>query len=242
MALLLTGMAIQLGRGAVTDSATSDEPIHVLSGYTVLTQRHALFDPEHPFPFKVLAALPLLFLRPMLPAAATHLNRLQTATRYDTYALANAASFTMLFGSGDRTWLLLLPRLVTVAVTLLLALVLFLWTRALFGPASGLLALALVAFDPSFLAHGHLANDDTAAALALIVSLAAFDRFLRAPSHRSLALAGLGFGAAAVTKYSLLLLGPTYFLLLALWLRHDREAPVSPPIFRRLSRRWMRLG
>lgn len=239
-ALLLGGMTLQLVRGALADSATSDEPIHILSGYIMLTQRHALFDPEHPFPFKALSALPLLLVRPWLPATITHLTALQAATQYDTYSLANTASFTMLFGSGnDGRLLLLLPRLVMVAVTLLFALVMFLWTRSLFGSASGLLALALVAFDPSFLAHGHLANDDTATALALIVSLAAFERFLRGPTHRSLAFAALGFSVAVMTKYSLLLLGPTYLLLLALWLWHDRHAP-PPPFFRRLSRRWLR--
>lgn len=233
-------MAAQLVAGALADSATSDEPIHIFSGYILLTQRHALFDPEHPFPFKAISALPLLFLHPRLPAAATHLTAAQAAIRYDTYPLANSASFAMLFSLGnDGRLLLLIPRLVTVLATLLLALVMFLWTRSLFGPASGLLALTLVAFDPSFLAHGHLANDDTVAALALVVALAAFDRFLRAPSHRSIALAGLGFGAAIMTKYTLLLLGPIYILLLAIWLRSNRQAP-PPPIFPRLSGGWMR--
>jgi Dolichyl-phosphate-mannose-protein mannosyltransferase len=238
---LLAAMGVQLMGGALADSATSDEPIHILSGYILLTQRHVLFDPEHPFPFKALSALPLLLLRPQLPSAVTQLSAAQAATRYDTYPLANAASFTMLFGAGSHgRLLLLLPRLVMIVVTLLFALAMFLWTRSLFGNASGLIVLALVAFDPSFLAHGHLVNDDVAAALALVVALAAFDLFLRAPSRRSLAFAAAGFGAALMTKFSLLLLGPAYVLLVALWLWRDRRATTLPPIFRRLSRRWMR--
>ena len=238
---LLAAMAVQLVMGALADSATTDEPIHILSGYVLLTQHHVLFDPEHPFPFKALTALPLLFLHPKLPEYVTHLNSAQAATTYDTYYLANTGASAMLFDLGNNgQLLLLLPRLVAIAATLLFALVMFLWTRSLFGPASGVLALALAAFDPSFLANGHLANDDTASALVLLLALAAFDRFLRAPSRRSVLLAGLGFGAAAMTKFTLLLLGPIYILLLGLWLWRGKGRSITPPFAHRLAHGWQR--
>jgi hypothetical protein len=238
---LLVAMAVQLVAGLHADSATSDEPIHLLSGYALLTQHHLLFDPDHPPLFKALAALPLLLVPPALPYGATHLTPAQAATTYDTYAEANAWGYRMLFGPGnDGRLVLTLGRLVAVAVTLALAAVLWRWTAARFGTAGGLLALALVAFDPSFLAHGHLANDDTAAALALVLALGAFDRFLRGPTPRALILAALTFGLALLTKYSLLLLVPIDLLLLVLWLGYTRGAPPEPAIFRRLPRPWQR--
>lgn len=238
---LLVAMAAQLVAGLRADSATSDEPIHLLSSYALLTQGHLLFDPDHPLLFKTLAALPLLLLRPALPYGAAHLTPAQAAPTYDTYNEANAWGFQMLFGVGNNDRLLLdLGRLATIALTLALAIVLWRWTRAHFGAAGGLLALALVAFDPSVLAHGHLANDDTAAALAFVLALVAFERFLRAPTYRALALAGLTFGVALLTKYSLLLLVPIDLILLLLWLRSIRGAPHDPPVFRRLAHPWQR--
>lgn len=222
---LLATMFAQLLFEANADGASSDEQIHILSGYTTLTQGHVLFDPEHPFLAKALAAIPLLLIHPTVPYQASHLSPYQAQTVYNTYREANQWGYEMLFTSDNNpNQLLFLTRSVIAALTVLLAFVIYLWTKSLWGTASALAALALTAFEPSILAHGHLANDDTVAALFFIASLAAFHSFLKKPTYRWILICGFVLGLGLITKYSLLLLGPIFILLLIGWLLLQQSA------------------
>lgn len=236
-------MAVQMLSLAAYDDSTVDEPIHILSGYTTLTQAHVLFDPEHPFLAKALAAMPLLFIHPHVPHAASHLTPQQAQMSYNTYENANLWGFQMLYTSGNNPdQLLFLTRTVIALLTVGLALAIYFGTKSVFGPASALAALTFIAFEPSFVAHGHLANDDTIASLFFVTTVILFYRYLRRPSWKTIVLTGLSFGLGLLTKYSLLLLGPSFVALLVLWLVFQRQHknPTVPPIFTRLASNWQR--
>jgi hypothetical protein len=240
---LLAVMAFQMLSAAHSDGSTSDEQIHILSGYTTLTQAHVLFDPEHPFLAKALAALPLLFIRPNVPTAAAHLTPRQAEVGYDTYKEANQWGYQMIFNSGNNAdQLLFVSRAIIALLTVLLALAIFLWTKSLFGTASALAALVIIAFEPSFIAHGHLANDDTVASLFFLSTIASFYSYLKKPTWRTIILAGCSLGLGLISKYSLLLLGPTFIILLGMWLlyQHRQSNPVIPSIFTKLRSTWQR--
>jgi hypothetical protein len=226
--LLVGAMVAQMLAEAALDGASTDEQIHILSGYATITQGHILFDPEHPFLAKALAATPLLFLKPNIPDGAADLSEEQAGIQYNTYREANQWGFQMLFQSGnDPGQLLFWTRAVIAILTAILALVIFFWVRSVWGLASALAALALVAFEPSFIAHGHLANDDTVSTLLFIGSLALFWRFLHKPDKRNTALTGVVFGLGLITKYSLLLLGPIFVVIVIFWLLIARRAKQS---------------
>jgi hypothetical protein len=250
--LLLTTMGLQMWSLAKTDSLTADEPIHVLSGLTVLQDHHILIDPEHPFLAKIISALPLLWLHPTIPYGASHLTPEQALPDYNTYREANIWGFDLFFTQGNNfNSLILASRAGMIILTLCLGLGIFFWTKNIFGQASGLVALALFTLDPSFLAHGHLANDDTAATLWLILSLAGFYRYLHRPTYQSIILTGLAFGLGLMTKFSLLAVGPMLCLILLAWwiyqqrvLKQDPRQTVSDqtslPIFTSLPKIWHR--
>jgi hypothetical protein len=97
-----------------------------------------------------------------------------------------------------------------VAIGLLGVLLLLVWrtTKGLFGAAGGAVALWVAAFDPTLLAHGHLATIDVPFTLAALATLLAADACLSRPGAGRLALLAACFAAAALTKFSFFALLP----------------------------------
>jgi hypothetical protein len=119
-------------------------------------------------------------------------------------------------------------RLATVGLAGALALLLWRWSRALYGPAGGLVSLALFGLDPNFLAHSHLATTDVAAALGLFGASWAAWRGARNAGSRAAIVEGVWLGAALLAKYFALLLVPVLVAIRALRVRFARAAPPVP--------------
>jgi hypothetical protein len=98
----------------------------------------------------------------------------------------------------------------------LLALVVYAWARALFGPPAGLLALALAVTCPTLLAHARLVTTDLPAALGFTATAWLVWRWLNAPSWRRAACSGAALGAALLFKFSCALLAPIILALAAI--------------------------
>jgi hypothetical protein len=102
--------------------------------------------------------------------------------------------------------LIFLARLPIIFVSMGLGLLVFVWGRQLYGWPAGALALGLYAFEPNLLAHSSLATSDLGAAAFSLLCVYAYWRYAHSPSRWALALAGIALGAAALTKFSGLLL------------------------------------
>ena len=103
-----------------------------------------------------------------------------------------------------------LARATTAAWSVLGLCVCYRWAGERFGPAGGVLAAALWAFNPTVLTHGALITPDVPAAAAGLAAAHAFARFLRSPTAAAALRAGVLLGAANLTK-------TTWVLLFALW-------------------------
>ncbi len=110
---------------------------------------------------------------------------------------AYAMGYHFFYDSGnDLTAMLLRGRAAAALLALPLGLLVFLWSRALFGTAGGFLSLTLFAFSPTMLAHAPAMNSDTAAALFFTAATWALWVALNRPSvatagASALAVAGL---------------------------------------------------
>lgn len=105
-------------------------------------------------------------------------------------------------------------RLPILLFTLIMAGVVFLWSRELFGLWGGLLSLLLLAFDPNILAHSGLATTDIAAAATIALALYLLRRHLLHPTRWTLLAAGVGLGLALGAKFSSIIIFPIMALLL----------------------------
>jgi hypothetical protein len=214
VALLLVVFAILCIQGALRDSPTVDELAHLPAGYwTLETGRFDLF-PLNPPLVKVLSALPLLALDPAIDTASP---------------VENTGWFPWVFGTKfmemnrpDYDRIFLFGRLPVIALGMLLGLLAFLWTHELYGAEAGLVALFLLAFCPSLIAHAHLATTDVGFAAFTVLALWTFHRFVHAPSWVRLAVCGVALGLAQLSKMSALLLYPIFVILTATVLVRQR--------------------
>jgi hypothetical protein len=93
-----------------------------------------------------------------------------------------------------------------------LAVLIFSWSRELFGFAGGVLSLALFCFDPNFIAHSGLVTTDVGEVLFMFGAVYFLWRICRRLEATSVILFLLFFGLAFAAKFSAVLLLPIFWL------------------------------
>jgi hypothetical protein len=211
---LQAGLAVHAMRGS---SATFDEGTHLPAGYTHLVLADHRLNPEQPPLVKLLAATPLLALRPQL--------RTQDFSWTQARQWEFGRRFLYRWNDADR--LLFLGRLPVVALASCLVVAVFFAARARFSLPAAAAAALLAALSPEVLAHGALVTTDLGFALFFFLAVIAFDRLLEQASAGRLLAAGLATGAAFATKFSAPILAPV-FLILGLYAVARRRARLGP--------------
>ena len=158
MILLLLVFFAQLAFGSRQISLTSDEPPHLGAGYTYLTTGETWHIPSLGNPLLIIAwiALPTALANPHIPV--------QTLPNWHASALPPyfRALFPLL---GPVEQLEVAGRVPVMLLGVLLGSLVFRWAADLFGYKGGLLALALMVFDPTMVAHAQLATIDVGVTL-----------------------------------------------------------------------------
>ncbi len=218
VALLLLILLGQLAYSVAQESLSWDEGNHIFAGYMALKHHDHGLNPEHPPLVKMVAALPLVLMNLHEPALG---NRYFKTESY-------LSGRDLIFGN-DFESIIFRARMGAALFALLLALLVFLTGREMFGTGAGLLALALVVFEPNLLAHGALVTTDTGAACFLLATVYAFYRYVKAPSFGRLLVVGLAAGFMAITKHSAVLLAPMLGLLAVTELLRRRSPAGAAP-------------
>ena len=199
---LLLVLVLQLAFSTRRNSITWDEDDHIYAGY--MSWRHGDFglNPEHPPLVKLLGALPLLNMPLVIPRPQNRFFKLEAFLNGKDFLFKNDAD-TMLFR----------VRMAVATLTVLLALLVFLAAREMFGNGAGFIALGLLVFDPNLLAHGAVLGTDVGLSCFLLASIYAFYRYVKAPSPRKLILVGLAAGLALAAKHTAILICPMLVML-----------------------------
>lgn len=203
---LLAVMLIQMVWMAHANSATWDEADHLYASY--MQWKHGDFglNPEHPPLVKFLAAAPLQGMKLQEPPLVDRPYRVQE--------IVGGREFLFELGN-DGNAMLFRARMAASVLTLALGVLVFLVGQEMFGTAAGLVALALLAFDPTLMGHSALVTTDAGQALFLLGAIYAFYRYIKQPTAWRLVLAGLVAGLALASKHSAVLLFPMLVLLAA---------------------------
>jgi hypothetical protein len=186
--LTIIAFLILGGFEAWHDSATFDEPVYVSSGVAAILHHDLADNAEHPPLFKVLAALPVLAVGPVVPADG-HWN----VNNERTYS-ARFVEAQMRAGTMRRVTFA--SRLVPLLECALLALALYGLAGLLFGMWSGVVAALLWLLNPLVLGLGHIDGVDLPFALTTVLVSWALVRWLRQRDGRSLVWLGAACGAA----------------------------------------------
>lgn len=214
---IILGISFILSVGAMKDdTATFDERAHIPAAYSYVRYGDMRLNPEHPPLLKDLAGLPLLFIQPTFPLTS----ELWTdgITREWQFGTAMWSTWHIgtefLYKSGnDAELLIFLLRLPMVLLSLLLGFFVYRFTKEIAGTVAGLFAAFLFAFDPNVLAHNHYVTTDLGIAAFIFIATYYFVHFLKHPSPKHIALAGITLGLAQLAKFSAILLIPLFGLL-----------------------------
>ncbi|MBC7930870.1 MAG: glycosyltransferase family 39 protein [Rubrivivax sp.] len=210
-AALLVLMAANMISVIARKSITIDEWVMIPAGYYHLTAGDYRPVNEHPPFAKLLSAAPLLMTETKAPSIDSR------QTHDYEYFLGLFQNFWRM-NAAQIDYLTFWARLPLVAVTILLGALVFVFARRHWGERAALFAIALFALEPTILAHGRVVQTDIPSALAFLLFVFAFHEYLKAPNARRAAYVGLAAGLAAVTKFSMIVLGPVLALAFALLL------------------------
>lgn len=214
--LLLTLQLTLAVRSLILENPTIDEVIHLPAGITYWQTGSFRMYPHNPPLVKLIAALPV-WSTPIPYNPSWWDEPTNKAMFAHEFQQANAAGYFELFSRAR----VIMPLFMTIG-----GLVVFFWSRRLYGPGGGLLSLALWIYCPNVLAHGRLVTTDMGATALGVLATYVFWRYLMRPSWWRVALAGLCLGLAELTKFSLVLLyglWPLFGVLQLLFVSGDKS-------------------
>jgi len=197
-------------RSLLQENPTVDEVAHLPAGVTYWQKGTFRLYHHNPPLVKLVAALPVIWANPvtepLYQLASWRSPDPSQATFSQSFALLNAQRYFEFFQ---------LARLMMPLFSIAGGLAVFAWSRRLYGTWGGLLSLSLWVFCPNILAHARLVTSDLGSTALGVAATYLFWRYLRQPTWRWAALAGVMLGLAQLTKFSMLLL---YAIWPFLWL------------------------
>ena len=188
---------------------TSDEIAHLTGGLAYNTRNDYRLQPENGNLPQRLAALPLTLAGQPLPPATDGNWRTANVWRY------GHAFFYERGLSTDE--FVFLGRAVIALFSAATGLLIFFWSRSLFGWRGAFVSLVLFTFCPTFLAHGALATSDVVMGFFFLASVGAWWRHLEKPGAAGALLSAFTLGLAFVAKFSAVLLPPMLGLIALVW-------------------------
>jgi hypothetical protein len=207
--LIALGHALAALTATATKSMTADEIAHLTAGHVYNTRGDFRFQPENGNLPQRWAALPLALTGTPLPPESA------AWPRADVWRYGHA----LFFGQGvSADALLWAGRGMVTLVSAALGVLVFCWSRSLFGWRGGFLSLALYVFCPAFLAHGALATSDVVMTFFFLAAVGAWWRHLEQPGTAWAGLSAVTFALACLAKFSAVLLLPMFALCAGVWL------------------------
>jgi hypothetical protein len=195
----------------VRESATWDEPQHLVAGYSALKFHDYRTDPEHPPFIRMWAALPLLGM----DGIKLDLHKIDTVAP-TSWITAGQFFFChdALYVSNDADHLLYAARFMIVLLGVLLGVLLFCWARELFGFWPAAIVLGFYTLEPNILANCRLVTTDFGVTCFSFGAAYFLWRTARRLSVGNLFGLVAFFALAQASKFSAVLLGPAALVLL----------------------------
>jgi hypothetical protein len=225
VAVLLLVIVLQLVLMARDNSATFDEPFHIYAGYLQWKHGYVLLNPPLITSF---FTLPLLGMNLPEPPITSDLPGGEST--YDNLEFQGGKALVF---QNDTNAILFRTRMTAMVFTVVLALLVFAAARDMFGVGAGLIALGLMAFDPTLMGHSALATLDAGNACLMFWAIYAFYRYVKSPTAWRLIATGVIVGLALAAKHSAILLFPTMGVLAIIevvWRGKLEPELAAPPV------------
>lgn len=195
-------------------SNTFDEYIHVTAGYSYWTMNDFRLQPENGNLPQRWVSLPLLFSRLSFPAIDSPLWE-----DFNAYEIGYWFFYNL---GNDPDVMLLKGRIMVCLLSVILALVVFFWSRQLFGTLGGFISLVLYTFSPTMIAHARLTTSDMASALFFILAVKFLWAVIHTVSGYRIVMAGLAVAGLLLSKMSGVLIAPIVVLMVLVRLLRNK--------------------
>ncbi len=205
-ALLVGLFVLQLWVHITRTSATSDEPVHILGGYLYWECGDFVVNPQHPPLLKLLAAAPLRSRQLSTP-------EWKCGARNPSWQEVEYGAARFVADNGTDS-ILIPARLAAASMSLLLAFLVCRLAWRMFGRTEALVALAILVFEPTVIAHGSLVTTDMALTATTMLAVYALYRYGERPGVWRLLAAGVAVGLMLASKHSAVLLLPILLVLM----------------------------
>jgi len=169
----------------------NDELANVPAGFNFLTTGRYT-DPTHPPLLRYLFAVPL-FIVGADPLPQDQLGYYSWPGYGKDFLFRNQVSWQCILQS---------TRTVVILLSLILLVLVYRWTKTLWGRSAAFAAVVFLALEPNFLGHGQLATLDAGFALAFCFSVFSLWRYLTKPSWQNFLLLHFATGVAFMTKFT----------------------------------------
>jgi hypothetical protein len=171
---------------------------------------------------------------PALPIALGHYN--YPAESSPDWLLAQVRDLgnqTFYYLGNDTARMLYLARGSMAFVTALTGLIIYGWSRRLFGRAGGIISVFLFAFCPLMLSHGSVATSDVLGMFFFVTSTLSLWVMLQRVTWWTVLLSAVSVGLFFITKLTALTIIPIG-VLMAIW-----RVWQGPPLAVELGRKWL---
>lgn len=206
----------------LNNSPTTDEIAHhIATGYSYIKTGDFCLNPADPPLVRMIAVIPLLIINPKLP--------LDHISWKDAEPAEFGRQFFYVYNSNSAL-LVTLARLSIALLSVLLGILVFLWSQKIYGSRGGLLSLFFYSFSPNIIAHASVVTADIGSALFFSLALFSFWLYVKHSEDSGSQRWGwfffaiISFGLAQSAKFTNVLLAPIYIsILFALLLFHSMK-------------------
>jgi hypothetical protein len=207
-AVLIVWMVFSVHTFIVNKSLTCDEVSHhIAAGYSYVKTGDYRMNPATPSLVRTLIGLPLLSRDMRLPS-----DHISWQTN-DSPVFGDLFLYEYNEFSHD---IALYARMPVLALAVFTALLVFAWSRQLFGREAGFLALFLFTFSPSVLGNSGLAMADIGCGFFMLLSVYTLWNYIERRGVFRLLMAGMALGFAQASKHTAVILLPVAVTLLFL--------------------------
>ncbi len=182
------------------DAPTFDEGFYVSGGVTALTRHQLRLTPEHGILPKIMAALPALAARPVIPRGTSWNEGNQNNYYFDFMRAQQQA--------GKLRGVFFLARLPSLAMGIAIGWALYALAASLFGRTAGFIAAAAWLTTSYSLAFAHIAGSDLPFALALVLAALALERWSAQQTTGRLVVLGIACVGLLLTRFTGLVIVP----------------------------------
>jgi len=204
------------------------EPAQLLTGLNIW--KFGRFDTQtvNPPLVRAIASLPVLALSPNHDKSKFD----RPPTGRDEFHLS---SVFLEENSSKARLLFFVGRLACLVFAIVGVFFCYRFAKELFGAVSGIIVLLVVCFSPFILGHGATIMNDVPTAFMAVIALYFFWKWLKRPEMLEVIIAGIILGLAVLTKFTLLIFYPFFFILWLLYRLPDYQSLKFKEIARQLG-------